>query len=129
MTRDSSQHRVRGTGRGDRGSAAVEFVGLVPVLLLCTMVLLQMGLVAWANVSAGQAATAAARAASLHRSGSQAARSSLPGSLEASSIDRAATPMGERWTVEVEVPSVLPGDWKVGRVRQTREMPNIPSIP
>lgn len=109
----------------ERGAAALEVAGLIPVILFCAVVALQMGLAAWTHISAGQAAHAAARAAAMGQSGHAAARSALPGSLKPESITSNGGFDTESWTVAVKIPSVLPGKSDMGTARQTRVMPHI----
>jgi type IV secretory pathway TrbD component len=73
---------LRRARAGERGQATVELVALLPVVLL-------LGAVAWQLALAGQttwltanAARAAARADTVGRSATEAARSALPRSLE-----------------------------------------------
>ncbi|MEU9856732.1 TadE/TadG family type IV pilus assembly protein [Streptomyces sp. NPDC047974] len=55
----------RGRARGDRGQVAVEFTGMVPVILLTMALLWQVVLVGYSYVLAGNAADEAARAAAV----------------------------------------------------------------
>jgi Flp pilus assembly protein TadG len=48
------------SSKRERGTAALEFVGAFPFLLLAGMIALQFGLVGWATVSTNDAARAAA---------------------------------------------------------------------
>ncbi|MEO3976031.1 TadE/TadG family type IV pilus assembly protein [Streptomyces sp. CAU 1734] len=52
------------TCRADRGQAAVEFAGLITLLLIAGLAAIQLGLVAYTAQQAGTAARAAARTAS-----------------------------------------------------------------
>ncbi|MBI0301417.1 pilus assembly protein, partial [Streptomyces sp. PRKS01-29] len=51
--------------RGDAGSASIEFLGFLPVLILVALAAVQLGIAAYAAQQAGTAARAAARTASL----------------------------------------------------------------
>src|SRR3954466_1792027 len=95
------------------GQASVEFVALLPVLVL-------VALLAWQAVVAGQAiwlsgsaARAAARAVALGDDPAAAARASLPRSL--SSRVRAAARAGGAVSVSLAVPSVV-GPARLGTV-------------
>lgn len=65
----------RRIGRNDRGSLVLEFAVLAPGLVLVIGLMIVAGRVALAGQSVGQAADEAARAASLARTQSEAARS------------------------------------------------------
>lgn len=66
-------------GRGERGQAAVELLGALPVVLLLGLVLLQLLAVGYASVLAGQAAEAGALAVAAGGQAREAARSAVPG--------------------------------------------------
>ncbi|KYH45608.1 TadE/TadG family type IV pilus assembly protein [Branchiibius sp. NY16-3462-2] len=107
----------------ERGTAAVELAGLVPILLFAALVALQLGVVGWVTLSAGWAARDAARAATLGQDPVQAARGALPGSLSAESISGGAADRAQRYTVQVRIPSLILID--LGSVSRTAEMPDI----
>ena len=109
----------------ERGSAALEVVGTLPVLLLSALVALQIGVVGWTVAEAGEAAKAGARAKSVGVDPEDAVRESLGGMLEpkASSFGSQTPGEGYRYTVEVEVPTVLP--FSIGSVTRSVEMPVI----
>src|SRR5437588_8300757 len=89
--------------RADRGSASVEFLGFLPILLLVALAGVQLGLLAYAGTQAGTAARTAART-----DDPGAGYASMSGWLHghvAVSEDTDAV----RATVTVPVPSVLPG--------------------
>jgi ABC-type amino acid transport system permease subunit len=92
--------------RGQRGSASVELLGLLPILMLLLLTGIQLFLAAFTAASAADAARAGARAASKGRPDATlvAMRALSPGLR-----DRAiAVPQGERFVVTVRVPIVLP---------------------
>lgn len=60
--------------RGDRGSAVVEFVAVVPLVLLVGLTVLQFALLAHSRAVLGAAAAEAARAAALSDNPATAAR-------------------------------------------------------
>ncbi|WP_277453701.1 TadE family protein [Janibacter sp. DB-40] len=109
----------------ERGTAALEVVGTVPVLLLSMMVALQIGIVGWTVVETGEAAQAGARAESVGMDPKEAVKESLGGMLEPKSSSAGAkTPAeGYRYTVEVEFPTVVPVS--LGSVTRSAEMPVI----
>ncbi|MBV9023767.1 MAG: pilus assembly protein [Streptomycetaceae bacterium] len=101
--------------RGDRGQAAVEFLGYLPILLLVALVGIQLGLVAYVGSQAGTAARAAARSEAKHDpmiSGDTAGLDSVsdwlrqdttitfPPHNDASEVTASVT---------IKVPSVVPG--------------------
>ena len=58
-------HAATAGGRGardDRGVSAVEFAGMLPLMLLVGMAVIQLGIAGYAVQQAGTAARAAARA-------------------------------------------------------------------
>src|SRR5215218_7463287 len=67
---------------GERGQASVELVAVLPAVLLIGAVVWQLALAGHAAWLTANAARAAARAEIVGRSGSAAARSALPVSLE-----------------------------------------------
>jgi pilus assembly protein CpaE len=93
--------------RNTRGQAAVELVGILPLVVL-------LGLLCWQAVVAGQAvwlsgaaARAAARASALDQDAQAAARRVLPDSLAAGvSVDDAG---GGDVRVDVPIPAVVGG--------------------
>ncbi|MGZ8622375.1 MAG: TadE/TadG family type IV pilus assembly protein [Solirubrobacterales bacterium] len=87
------------------GQASVEFVAVLPALLLCALVAAQLGLAGHALWSAGVAARAGARAEHVGGDGAAAARRSLPGLLR----DGARVSSGPPVRVRVKVPSLIPG--------------------
>lgn len=65
--------------RDERGQAAVEMMGALPVVLLLGLVVLQLLAVGYAAVAAGQAAEAAALAVAAGGGAEQAASAAVPG--------------------------------------------------
>lgn len=115
--------RARTRPRRDRGTASIEFLGFLPVLLLVGLAAVQLGLAAYAAQQAGSAARAAARTATLDDprvSPGDAGRAALSGWLRTEGAPEApACDGGGRTTatVTVAIPSVLPflGDRTVTR--------------
>ncbi|MEU1373502.1 TadE/TadG family type IV pilus assembly protein [Streptomyces triculaminicus] len=114
--------RGRGTGRGtgkrraDGGSASVEFLGFLPLLLLVGLAAVHLGLAAFAAQQAGTGARAAARTATLDVPGAApagaggAAMTGWVASRAAVDAPRCGGGAGEvTATVTVDVPPLLPG--------------------
>ncbi|MFC9227229.1 TadE/TadG family type IV pilus assembly protein, partial [Streptomyces hygroscopicus] len=117
---------VAGRGR-DRGSASIEFLGFLPVLILVALAAVQLGIAAYAAQQAGTAARAAARTASLDdpRMSPQAAgKAAMSGWLaDGASIGGGGCGGGEaRATATVEIPSVIPG-FDFGSAERSATMP------
>jgi hypothetical protein len=89
---------------GEEGTASVELVAVVPLLLLAVLAAAQIALAGQALWSAGVAARAGARAALVGGDVSAAARSALPPSMRA----EAEVDEGEEVAVRVEVPRLVP---------------------
>lgn len=111
----------------DRGSASIEFLGFLPVLILVALAAVQLGLAAYAVQQAGTAARAAARTASLDEvrtSPAAAGRAAMSGWL-ADGTDVGVTPCGDgqtRATATVDIPSVIPGV-SFGNAKRSATMP------
>ncbi len=106
-----------GGPRPDRGSAAIEYLGFLPVLLLVALAGVQLGLVAYTATEAGTAARAAARA-----DDPAAAAASVSGWLHPrTSLDERGDAVTA--TVTIKVPSVLPGISIVDPVTRSATMP------
>ncbi|MDF3298144.1 TadE/TadG family type IV pilus assembly protein [Streptomyces tropicalis] len=108
----------------DRGQAALEYLGFLPVLLIVALAAVQLGLVAYAAQQAGTAARAGARAASLRQGAQQACTEAVAGWL-AHRTRCTPAPGGDTVTVtaEVTIPSVVPGWDPIGTARKTATMP------
>jgi hypothetical protein len=91
--------------RREGGTASVEMIAVVPLLLLAVLVAAQIGLAGQALWSAGVAARAGARAALVGGDPEAAARRALPGLLRSG----AEVSDGEAVAVRVTVPWLLPG--------------------
>jgi pilus assembly protein CpaE len=89
---------------GERGSASIELVGVLPFLLLAILVAAQLAIAGQALWSAGVAARAGARASLVGRDAAVAARRTLPASMR----HGARVADGGRVSVEVPVPRLLP---------------------
>ncbi|MCX5228367.1 TadE/TadG family type IV pilus assembly protein [Streptomyces sp. NPDC006553] len=99
----------QGSARDDRGQVAVEFLGMVPLILLTLALLWQVVLVGYAFTLAGNAADEAARACAVGDDGPAAAGRHIGGAWSASGgdCDRGGGMVHVR--VSVEVPVLVPG--------------------
>lgn len=92
--------------RAERGTASVEFVGLIQAIILVALIACQMlvtGLSLW---SAAAAARAGARAAHIGADPAVAVRRALPDPMrDGARVKR----RGQTITARVEVPRLLPG--------------------
>ncbi|GHH77387.1 septum formation initiator [Streptomyces sulfonofaciens] len=97
---------------GDRGQVAIEYVGLLPILLLVGLAAIQLGLAVYAVQQAGTAARAAARVASQAHPAADpqtAGRAAVSDWLTAS-ISRSGGGFDSvEYTARVDVPSIIPG--------------------
>ena len=88
----------------ERGQASVEFVAIVPALLLAALIAAQIGFAGHALWSAANAARAGARAAHVGGDGAEAAREALPSPLRGG----AKISDGNAVRVEVRAPALVP---------------------
>ena len=98
-------------GSGERGSASIELVGVLPFLLVAVLIAAQIAIAGASLWSASLAARAGARAALVGGSAEATARAALPPQLRRAarvSSDGGAT------LVEVPLPRLLPGLPRVG---------------
>lgn len=102
-----------GRWRGrDRGQAAVEYLGFLPVLLAVALAVVQLGLAAYTVQQAGTAARAAARADGFDRAGlspQAAGRAAVSGWLDTRVTGGTSGPHEVTWTAEIKIPSIVPG--------------------
>jgi hypothetical protein len=93
--------------RRERGTASIEVVALIPLLILVAMMVLQLGVAGWTASQTAEAARQSARAQSLGEDPLAAAEQALAGSLR---VDRISAG-GDTVTLWVDVPrvSLLPG--------------------
>ncbi|WP_343245300.1 TadE/TadG family type IV pilus assembly protein [Streptomyces yatensis] len=113
--------------RGDAGSASIEFLGFLPILILVALAAVQLGIAAYAAQQAGTAARAAARTASLDepRTSPQAAgEAAISGWLaDGTGISSGGCGGGQaQATATVEIPSVIPG-FHFGSAEKSATMP------
>ncbi len=78
---------------------------MLPALLFCVLIAVQLGLAGWALWSAGTASRAGARAELVGRDGIAAAKRALPGVMR----DGAEVEEGPPLRAEVRIPAVIPG--------------------
>lgn len=110
-----------GRGSGERGTASIEVVGLVPLLVLLALLVLQLGVAGWTASQTQEAARQAARAQSLGGDARTAAEDALPGALEVEDLSSDGEEV--RLRVRIPVVSVLPGF----TVEREATMPGSPS--
>ncbi|WP_217197270.1 AAA family ATPase [Streptomyces buecherae] len=107
--------RFRKRGGGDRGQVTVEFLGMVPVILIVLAVLWQCALIGYTYSLAGNSADRGARAAAARDTGGagacqEAALRDLPDAWRESAAVACPTSGGlVRATVRIKVPVLFPG--------------------
>lgn len=117
---------TRARGR-ERGSASLELLGVIPLLMIVAMASIQLGLIAYAASQAGSAARTAARTAAFgDRAGTspgQAGRASVSSWLrDGADIAMVDTGDGVRATATIDIPSLFPG-FDFDSVARRAEMP------
>ncbi|MFD3661779.1 TadE/TadG family type IV pilus assembly protein [Streptomyces sp. NPDC058659] len=115
----------------DRGQAAIEYLGFLPLLLIVGLAGLQLGMAAYAAQQAGTAARAAARAATTDVEGgpgsSAAGHAAVSGWISRRAEIEVTPPVGDQVvaTVTVQIPRVLPF-WEFDPIVKTATMPLTP---
>ena len=108
---------ARGRPNGDRGSAAVELAGMLPLLLLTAVLVWQVLLIVSTATAAEHAARNASRAVGVGGRAGPAGRAALPAWLRDDATIEAGG--GTAVTVRIAVPVVAPGvtlpSWTVSR--------------
>jgi hypothetical protein len=103
----------------ERGQASAELMGMMVWLLLVTLIVWQVCLAAWTYTQVSNAARTASRVEGRGGDAKKAARNALAGPLQKSikeiKID------GDRATVTVRMPIVLPGVMTTDKLVATRE--------
>jgi len=108
------------TRRSQRGSASVELLGMLPLLLIAALAAWQLLLVACTVTATQDAARTGSRAAGLGGNGAAAAVGALPAWLRSG----ATASGGPRVDLRVRVPIVLPGLTNDAlTVRRSAELP------
>ncbi|MGW8887611.1 TadE/TadG family type IV pilus assembly protein [Streptomyces sp. NPDC055749] len=109
-----------------KGQAAIEFVGVLTLLLVVAMAVVQLGIAVYAAQQAGTAARSGARVGSYDRANmqaEQAAYASMSGWLADDADVRAAHGFDEvTVTVDIDIPSVIPM-FDFGNVSKRATMP------
>jgi hypothetical protein len=105
--------------RDERGSSALEVLGIMPIFVVVVLALLQVGAAAVTTLAANQAVRDGARAMSLGRSVPAAVDRSLPGGMAAQSI---TYPAG---AVRIEVPVLRIGIFPSFTVVREATMPRM----
>ncbi|MEU7105448.1 AAA family ATPase [Streptomyces sp. NPDC046215] len=105
--------RFRRRGGGDRGQIAVEFTGLLPLILVVLAVVWQCVLIGYTYSLAGNAADKGARAGAVGGDCVAAARADVPGAWGSEGIGCGEEGGVYRARVSLAVPLLLPGavDW------------------
>ena len=107
--------------RDESGQASVEFAGVLVWLLLAALLMWQLLLVTWSFNQASNAARTASRVDGRGGNAEKAARASLS---KAFRKDAKVEMRGERATVRVRIPIVLPGlDSDKLRASRSAELP------
>jgi hypothetical protein len=115
--------------------ASLEYLGMLPLLLLFALAGIQLGLVAYCGEQAGTAARSAARTASLAPPAGGTANGEAAGENAVSDwLDAKITwddVSRESYTAKatIKVPSVLPGVHLFGPVSRTATMPREDNTP
>ncbi|WP_329282518.1 TadE/TadG family type IV pilus assembly protein [Streptomyces sp. NBC_00691] len=99
----------RGPGGDDRGQVAVEFLGMVPLILLTLALLWQIVLVGYTYTLAGNAADEAARACAVGDDGAAAAGRHIGGAWSVSGGACDVSGGMVHVEISVEVPVLVPG--------------------
>jgi pilus assembly protein CpaE len=108
--------RTRHRTAGDRGQVSIEFLGILPMILIVLVILWQLALFGYTYTLAGNSADEAARKAAVTQAGEHqqacedAAGDKLPRVWRAGASTTCTTRAGVvRATVRIEVPVLFPG--------------------
>ncbi len=127
---DAPRSRTTSSSRArDRGQAALEYLGFLPLLLIVGLAGLQLGLAAYAAQQAGTAARAGARAASAGTDLDPVAaqEAAVSGWLDLTPGSPVPGDGQVSVTAVVRIPEVVPF-WDLGTVEKTATMP-LPATP
>jgi Flp pilus assembly protein TadG len=105
----------------DRGSAAIELLGVIPIVVMVILAILQGAAATFATQATNQAVRDGARALSMGQSAEIAVEQSLPGGLRAERITYVSGGQGIR--LEVKVPRI--GVFPALTVDRTAVMPRV----
>ncbi|MEU5836443.1 TadE family protein [Streptomyces diacarni] len=123
----SRRRGLRGV-RSDRGSSALEFAGMLPLLLFVAMAAIQLGIVGYAVQQAGTGARAAARVAAQeeiagrYRASGRAAMSDWTARRSSFALSDGGDEV--EVTVTVTIPSLIPGVDSMGEASRSATMPS-----
>ncbi|MGP3985363.1 TadE family protein [Streptomyces sp. 3N207] len=112
----------------DRGSSALEFAGMLPLLLLVAMAAIQLGIVGYAVQQAGTGARAAARVASQeeiadrYEASGRAAMSDWTARRSSFALGGGGDEV--KVTTRVTIPSLIPGMDSLGTASRSATMPS-----
>lgn len=125
MTNRMFRGRRPARGGRDEGQAAIEFAGLIFILIIACLAAIQLGLAAYAMQQAGTASRAAARAASQYDSNwQQVGKSSVSDWLATGTeFDRDSGTDEVEVEASVEVPSLLPDLFSFDPAKRKTTMP------
>ncbi|WP_435172765.1 TadE/TadG family type IV pilus assembly protein [Actinacidiphila sp. bgisy145] len=140
MRRRGGPERSRGGRLGGRpggrlaarrsaGQASLEYLGMLPFLLLIALAGIQLGIAAYCGSQAGTAARTAARTAALHgtqggtTAGAQAGQDAVSGWIDPDISWPVDNPEQITARATVSIPSVLPGVHLFGPVHRDATMP------
>lgn len=119
--------RGRAAPRGQRGQAAIEYVGVLTLLLVVALAVVQLGIAVYAAQQAGTAARSAARVASTdhqtHRARAVALESMSGWLADGASVDAQDGGESVTVTVRVPIPALLPM-FSFGSVEKSATMPS-----
>lgn len=107
--------------RSDRGSAAVELAGMLPLMLLAAVLVWQALLITSTTNAAEHAARNASRAAAMGEAAQPAALAAVPTWLRDDARVQRRGPTAV--TVEITVPLVAPGVSSPWRISRDAELP------
>jgi hypothetical protein len=106
------------SAKRESGQASVELIAVLPALLLCALIAVQLAIVGYGLWSSATAARAGARAAYVEGEAERAARSAVPQAFDR----RPDVREGEGVAVALEPPTLVPGvDAPVTRARTRLE--------
>ena len=104
----------------ERGQASAELMGMMMWLLLVTLIVWQVCLAAWTYTQVSNAARTASRVEGRGGDPEKAARNALAGPLQKKIKKIEIDPNGERVTVTVNMPILIPGLIDSDKVPATR---------
>ncbi|WP_329135923.1 pilus assembly protein [Streptomyces sp. NBC_01476] len=122
---------ARATWR-ERGVASLEYLGMLPFLLLIALAGIQLGIAAYCGEQAGTAARAAARTAAEpdpHADAAQAGANAVSGWVNPSITFPRSDNLTVTATATVRIPSVLPGLSFLDPVSRSATMPREDTTP